>query len=82
VSAFQRYAGELVVTIEAGGQLIGVTIGEHFIAVDKPTLIRGLAPGRHQAFVSAKGHRSAVVDIQIQGADRARIDLKLPVTER
>jgi hypothetical protein len=80
--SFQRHAGELALNIEAGGQLIGVTIGEHFVAVNEPTLIRGLAPGRHQAFVSAEGHRSAIVDIQIPDTGRARINLKLPTNKR
>ena len=80
--SLQRHAGELALNIEAGGQLIGVTIGEHFVAVNGPTLIRGLAPGRHQAFVSAEGYRSAIVGVQIMDTGRTRIDLKLPATKR
>ena len=80
--SLQRHAGELALNIEAGGQLIGVTIGEHFVAVNGPTLIRGLAPGRHQAFVSAEGCRSAIVGVQIMDTGRTRIDLKLPATKR
>ena len=80
--SFQRHVGQLALNIEAGGQLIGVTIGEHFFAVNEPTLIRGLAPGRHQAFISAEDHRSAIVDIQIMDTGRAKIDLKLPADAR
>ncbi len=44
----------------------------------EPTLLRGLPPGRHRCLVSAKGHQTAIVDLDVPAAGIAELDLVLP----
>jgi hypothetical protein len=76
----QQHAGELLLDIDADGAKVGVTIGEHFFIVEKPTLVRGLATGDCQLFGSAVGRQSVVVTVVVPepGQPRVRVSLRLP----
>ncbi len=79
----QQYAGEMLLDIDAGGVRVGVTIRAHFVSLDGPTLLRGLEPGIHKAFISGAGRQSAIVDIEVPapGKGRAILKMKLPPVE-
>jgi len=73
----QQHGGEVLLDIDANGAKVGVTVGAHHISLTKPTLLRGLAPGKHKVFISAAGRRSATVDIEVASAGKDRCTLRL-----
>ncbi len=79
---FQQHAGEILFDIDADGASVGVTVDEHFVKLDQATLLRGLAPGVHQVFISGVGRRSAIVDIEVPVAGKGRAHLKMALPAR
>ena len=79
---FQQHGGELLLEIDADGANCGATVGEHYVDLTKPTLLRGLQPGTHQVFVSGVGRRSAIVEIEVPGQGKGRAQLKMALPPR
>lgn len=79
---FQQHAGEMLIEVDADGASVGVTVGEHHLALDGSTLLRGLKPGMHHVFVSGIGRRSAIVDIEVPAAGKGRAHLKMALPPR
>lgn len=48
------------------------------IPLTEPLLLRGLTPGRHRCFAGAKGHRTAIVDVDVPEQGIGSLELKLP----
>ncbi|MCB9877354.1 MAG: hypothetical protein H6835_07110 [Planctomycetes bacterium] len=48
------------------------------IELKEPLLLRGLTVGRHRLFVCAKGHQTAIVDVDVPAVGMAELDLVLP----
>lgn len=78
----QQHAGEVLIDIAADGAMVGVTIGAHHLTVTKPTLLRGLAPGDHKAFINTAGRTSAVVTVRVPAAGKGRAKLQLALPAR
>ena len=76
---FRMRRGEILIDIDADG--VDVTVGRHFIRVDGPTLLRGLEPGMHKMFVSGKGRRSAIVDVEVPKTGSANVKMALPAEQ-
>ena len=79
---FQQHGGELLLEIDADGANCGATVGEHYVDLTKPTLLRGLQPGMHQVSVSGVGRRSAIVEIEVPGQGKGRAQLKMALPPR
>jgi hypothetical protein len=71
-------AGELLLDVKTPAPAFKAAIvGEHYVDVREPTLLRGLRPGAHRVFVCAEGCEAAIVDVVVPETGRATVAVEL-----
>lgn len=76
----RQHGGRLLVDVRttADDATPAVTIGDRMLRLHGPTLVRGLAPGKHKVFCAADGHRSAIAEITVPSKGRTELSVTLP----
>jgi len=73
--------GQLKVNVRCAddeSEPVQMYFGDLDLSLFQPTRFLGLVPGRHRCIFAAKGHQTAIVDVDVPAQGVAEIELELP----